>query len=590
MWIAALVILGVHFFYYPKWKQKGTEATLSWDVSGYYYYLPALFIYGDLRRLEWKEDIQQRYQPASSMYQAFLHDSGHYIMKYSAGMAVQYLPFFAIGHFIAVLGPWEADGFSFPYQLLISLGSLLVSLLGLYYLRKVLLNLFDDWIAAWTLLLIVIGSNYLNYSSIDGAMTHNFLFTLYAMLLWRTMRFYEKPSLTGAIGIGFIIGLCALTRPTEIVLALVPLGWGVASQQDVLRRWKFILKERYKYGAAILMMGLIGSLQLIYWKLASGDWIVYSYQDQGFSWLSPHLKDGLFSYKKGWLVYTPLMLCALWGLVELFKRRTELFWSIGITCFLIIYITFAWDIWWYGGSLGQRAMVQSYALFAIPLAATIERIPKIKIIGRTMVILFIAICCYYNLWLTHQAHKGGLLDPENMTKAYFWEVLGKYNQPIEVKKLLDNNESFKGVRKDVKTLLRNDFEAELEHTCVENPIEGRQSLCIDGDNPYSPLFQVNLRNGDAEWIRAYATIKAPFKEWDVWKMTQMMIRFYNEDQQVKQKLIRLHRLIHDGQVKEVYIDAKCPRNTFNRVEVLFWNGGSPKQFYIDNLVIEQFNS
>ena len=340
----------------------------------------------------------------------------------------------------------------------------------------------------------------------------------------------------------------------------------------------------------MLAMGTVGIIQLLYWKSVSGDWIVYSYQDQGFSWLKPHIIDGLISYKKGWLLYTPLMLLIIPGFYMLFKNNKGIFWSIGITFSLILYVTFAWDIWWYGGSLGQRAMVQSYALLAFPLATSITWLfTNPKRYFRIAAIGFVSLCTYYNIWLTHQAHKGGLLDPENMTKAYFWKVLGKYDQPIEVKKLLDNNEEYTKVRKDVQLLYTSDFEKDTSLVCNDNPINGNLSLCIDGESPYSAIYAAPLRNGDAEWIRAHATIKAPQKEWDIWKMTQMMIRFYNKDQQVKQKLIRLQRLIHDGQTKSVYLDAKCPRNTFDRVELLFWNGGSPKKVYIDDISLESFN-
>ncbi len=588
-WIVVLVILSTHFFYYPKWNKAGTEATISWDVSGYYYYLPALFIYKDIQQLNWKDSIQQKYQPASSMYQAFKHESGVYVMKYSAGLAIQYLPFFAIGHMMATLGPWDADGFSFPYQLMISLGSLLIALIGIFFLRKILLVYFKDWIAAWTIVLIALGTNYLNYSAIDGAMTHNYLFTLYALLIWSTIRFYQQPNFSWSIMIGILVGLCALTRPTEIVLAAIPLLWGVASKEALLDRWNFILKNKSYFLLATGLTIIVGSLQIVYWKSVSGDWVVYSYQDQGFSWLKPHLADGFFSYKKGWLIYSPVMGFSLLGFIELFKNRRNLFTSLAIACALIIYITFAWDIWWYGGSLGQRALVQSYALFAFPLAAFIEWIYRSKKYIQITTISVLTLFIYYNLWLTHQAHKGGLLDPENMTKAYFWNVLGKYDQPIEVKKLLDNDEAFNGSRNRVSILFQSDFEQDSISVCTDQPIEGTKSLCIGQENQFSPVYPVDLRNGDAEWIRASATIKAPFKEWDVWKMTQMMIRFYNEDHQVKQKLIRLHRLIYDGQVKQVYLDAKCPKKTFNRVELLFWNGGSSKPMYIDNIILEKFD-
>jgi Dolichyl-phosphate-mannose-protein mannosyltransferase len=216
--LCSLFIVVAAFCYYPKWQQRYTEATLSWDVSGYYMYLPAIFIYKDLKELNFRDDIIQKYKPSPEFGQAFRHPSGNFVMKYSCGQALQYLPWFTIGHLLAKPLGYPADGFSKPYQVAIGWGSLLVVLLGLWFLRKNLLYYFSEKATAITLLLLVFGSNYLNYSAFDGAMTHNWLFTLYCLLIYSSIRFYQKPSYSWAIFTGILIGWAALTRPTEIIV------------------------------------------------------------------------------------------------------------------------------------------------------------------------------------------------------------------------------------------------------------------------------------------------------------------------------------------------------------------------------------
>ena len=124
---SAALILAAAFFYYPKWEQPGTEATLSWDVSGYYLYLPAAFIYHDLKKLDFAPPLLEKYNPAPGFDQAFLHPSGNRVMKYSCGQALQFLPWFAAGHLAAKVFGYPADGFSQPYQTAVSWGSLLVA-------------------------------------------------------------------------------------------------------------------------------------------------------------------------------------------------------------------------------------------------------------------------------------------------------------------------------------------------------------------------------------------------------------------------------------------------------------------------------
>ena len=584
-----LVVLITGLLYYPKWNKPHTEATLSWDVSGYYFYLPALFIYQDITKLAWKDSIQEKYSPASSLYQAFPHRSGNYIMKYSAGMAVMYLPFFIIGHAVALVGPWPADGFSLPYQLAINLGCLLVALAGLWFLGKVLKAYFSPLVAGITVLSLTLATNYLNYSAIDGAMTHNYLFTLYALLLWSTWRLYLHPRWPYAIMIGAIIGLAALTRPTELIIILIPLLWGVSSVAQLRERLNWLFKNKVLIVLTIITAGMIGFIQLAYWRLAGYEWLIYSYQDQGFSWLKAHIYQGLFSFKKGWLVYTPYMILAVAGLAPLFRQQRGLFWVTTIFILLFIYITFAWDIWWYGGSLGQRAMVQSYALLAFPLAALVTWVLK-RTWSRALWLTFGLFCAYYNLWLTHQAHKGGLLDPENMTKAYFWKIFLRHDTPPDVRKLLDTNEWFAGDRKNIRTLGQLDFERDsLPGITVVEPLQGQQSFLLNAANPFTPELSVPLSPGDVHWLRAEAWLRTPQKEGDVWRMPQLVVRFFDGEKIIKEKFIRSHRFLHDHQARQLYMDVQVPERTFDRVSVFFWNVNSEKETWVDDLRLEGFD-
>lgn len=322
--ICYLVLAGTHFLYYPKWKAETHEATISWDVSGYYFYLPAFFIYQDVKELSFKDSIMQKYAPTPYFGQAFEHEeSGNYVFKYSMGQAILYLPSFVVAHAWASSSQaYPADGFSFPYQFMISMNALLFAFLGLLVLRKVLLRYFSDGVVALALLSVVLATNYLNYSAIDGAMTHNHLFTLYALLLYSSIRFYEKASYGWALSIGLLVGLATLTRPTELLTALIPLFWQLdfLSRSAIAKRLAFFKQQLPKLGLAVVAVIAVGMLQLLYWKYTANEWIVYSYEDQGFSWLRPHFYAGLLSYKAGWLVYTPFMVFALMGFVFALPR------------------------------------------------------------------------------------------------------------------------------------------------------------------------------------------------------------------------------------------------------------------------------
>ena len=53
-------------------------------------------------------------------------------------------------------------------------------------------------------------------------------------------------------------------------------------------------------------------------------------------------------------------------------------------------------------------------------------------------------------------------------------------------------------------------------------------------------------------------------------------------------MIRIHPFINGGETKDIYIDAKVPKQ-FTRVDILFWHAGGDKELWIDNLQVITFD-
>lgn len=629
-WLCAALLVAASVLYYPKWKQENVHATLTWDVSGYYIYLPGALIYKDLKHLKWWAAIAEKYQPGPGMGQAFQHPSGNWVMKYPVGQALQFLPWFAAAHLLAEPLGYPADGFSRPYQAAISWGSLLVALIGLWFLRKVLKEYFSDNVVAAVLVCLVFGSNYLEYASITGAMTHNWLFTLYSILIFGTIRFYRRPSFGWAAAIGLLVGWAVITRPTEIIAAIIPIFWGVSSWASLRGRFVFFKNNFVKIGLALGCAAAMIFVQLAYWKYASGDWLVYSYEDQSFTWFPPHIEDVLWSARAGWLVYSPMMVFAVAGLFMLRKRLPEIFPAVLAYCLIALYITSAWDIWWYGGSLGQRAMVQAYPLWAFGLGAFVQwavgsgsrqgavavdsgsrqgavaggssgsrigssatakrLLPLLTATAKCLLLLLTGICIYLNLWWSHQAHWGRLFMTEQMTRAYMLKILGRFDVDTDCMKLLDTREEFKGAeRRNVREVLAQDFEADTTGMALStSPISGLKSLILNREKQFSPEFVLPIKPGETGWLRASCVFRCEPKEWDWWRMTQFAVRFQQGDKIVKERMIRLQRHVDGGEVKAIFFDTRLPDRPFDRAALLFWNAEGDKTIRLDELRAEVF--
>src|SRR5690606_32788596 len=90
------LLLYAALIFNPKWKATGRESSLGWDASTYYWYLPATFIYHDLKEQKFGDSIIDKYGFTPAFEQAFLHKSGNRVITYSSGLAVLYLPAFFV--------------------------------------------------------------------------------------------------------------------------------------------------------------------------------------------------------------------------------------------------------------------------------------------------------------------------------------------------------------------------------------------------------------------------------------------------------------------------------------------------------------
>jgi hypothetical protein len=577
------------FIFYPKWKNTGGESALGWDVAGYYWYLPSTFIYKDLKQQKFGDSIMAKYQFTPTFWQSTPHPkTGNRVMGYSSGTAFMYLPFFAVAHLLAEPLGYEADGFSLPYQTAIQIGALLFAIMSLWYFRKLFLLFYSDGVVAALMILLVFGTNYLNYTAIDGALTHNWLFGLYVFLLLNTYYFYRKPSYKYAARIGALCGLITLIRPSEMIAVLIPLLWGIESisWKAITGRLQFIKEHIGMIGICALCGVAVAGIQILYWLYTAHEPFVYSYGNQGFYWSKPFVMEYMFSYRSGWITYTPLMILSFIGILP-FLRFGKNKLAVLSVFFLSLYITCAWEIWWYGGT-GGRAMIQSYPIILFPFATLLQYIFSkrwLTLAAAPVILLFTA----FNLWFTYAAHAGeNLYDPNGMTKGYYWRILFRTKVPLEYSKLKDTDEMFEGTPKAMKLLYTNDFEADTNaKTGLYPGAENNHALYIAPRNS-TPEYNIAYKHTGANWLRAQAMFKIHSKEWESWRMTQFVVRFKKEGQVVKERQLRLFRLMDMEDRKTIFIDVKIPEEEFDTVSVLLWGGESDHPIIMDNLAVYEF--
>ena len=435
--IAACILVSLVFIQYRVQKSglvphKKLMVT-TWDAFGYYMYLPGIFIYDDFTQLKWLPEINREYGVVGGdLYQASLKENGNYVFKYLGGVAILEMPFFIIGHEIAKHSHYKADGFSPPYQYAIAFGAILYCILAIFLLRNILRRYFNDRVVALTILLLVLTTNLIQYVSIDGAMSHSFIFPLYVLILYSTIKWHEKPKIIWASLTGIIIGLAIICRPTELIMLFIPLFWNTQNKEASRAKWKLVRENRHHifYAAAFGLIAIFP--QLIYWKLASGSFIY----NVGSKWvfLNPWFRV-LFGFTNGWFIYTPITIFFIVGFF--FIRRYPFRKSVLIFCLLNIWIVISWFDWKYGATFSTRALTQSYPIFSLPFAAFIQRLDNYRV-----KYLFYAGCgflIFVNVVQLEQYNKK-IIHFRDMNRLYYSRVYLDRNPSVLDMSLLDTGE------------------------------------------------------------------------------------------------------------------------------------------------------
>ncbi|GAB4294049.1 MAG: hypothetical protein Kow0068_18940 [Marinilabiliales bacterium] len=404
------------------------------DIIFYYSYLPATFIYGDVTL----DFIGKIHEDFSNKFWPIKTPIGKNAIKTTMGMSILYAPFFFAGHLAANILNYPTDGYSPPYKFALLMSAVVYLLIGLYFLRKVLEKYFTKLVTAITLITIVLGTNLFHYSAIEAIMPHVYGFSLIAIFIYLVIKWYEKPSIFNTIIIGLLAGLIVLIRPTNILILIFLLLWDINSWKSLKERIYFFIKSYYLILIMIICFFLVWIPQFFYWKAVSGQWLYFSYSNnENFFFSNPQIINGLFSYRKGWLLYTPVMIFALIGIPILFKKNKSFFWPVTFFTILNIYILLSWWSWWYGGGFGLRAFIDSYSILAIPFAAFLKWSYEKKTYIKLIITAIIFMLIFFNLFQTKQYYFGAI-HWDAMSKEAYWASFGKLHPPKNFHNLLEH--------------------------------------------------------------------------------------------------------------------------------------------------------
>jgi len=401
---------------------KSNTRVIIHDVCAYFAYLPAIFVYHDL---ELKSLEGTKIGDQFILYPKVTPE-GKNVITSSSGMAFLYFPFFMAAHLTAGVFDYPATGYSLPYRYGLMISSLFYLALGLVFLRKLLIKYFDEWVTAIVIVVIPLTTNMLWYTVVESPMSHVYSFSLITIFLFLTDRWYEKITFSKTILLGLLSGLIVLVRPTNILVLLLFIFWNIKIFAEMKVRFQLFLKNWKLIVLMIAAFILVWIPQMLYWKMQTGQYFYYSYpDDQGFFFGNPQIIGTLFSWRKGWLLYTPVMIFAIMGIWFLWKNHRAFFLPVTIFTVFAVYVVSSWWDWWYGGSFGLRAYIDFYGVFAIPMAAFLSWVLQQKKYARILLLAVFMLVAARSTFHHFQYHYNAIHWFGMTKEAYFdsfWRI------------------------------------------------------------------------------------------------------------------------------------------------------------------------
>ncbi|MEY4604486.1 MAG: hypothetical protein RIT43_1778 [Bacteroidota bacterium] len=396
------------------------EHPINGDGKGYYAYLPALFIYHD-SHFGFIDEIESKYYPPDrSQFKDFLNKqpNGTEVNKTFPGLALLYAPFFFIASLIAWIGGFVCDGYSLPYQMSIALAHVVYLMLGLRAMYETLRSLKIGLKTSLCLVLILLfATNTWYYTLYDHSVGHVFSFFLCALVCRNVIRYFQAKN-TFYFSVSLVLlSLLVSIRPTNpmmvLFLPLLAKLAGTVLKTDLIA---YLKSWREQWKTALSCIAIVSLLPLI-WFWQTGNFVVYSYGEETFDFLHPHFLAFLFSFEKGWLLWSPaIFLMLILSVLILFKKDSRLVLGLFIPLLLVVYVLSSWWCWTYGDGFGQRPMIEFLPFIVLVFGMALLKFKE----GTRMLYLslFTPLICL-SLFQGFQFHEG-ILKGGSTTQKVYW--------------------------------------------------------------------------------------------------------------------------------------------------------------------------
>ncbi|MCC7051609.1 MAG: hypothetical protein IT239_07520 [Bacteroidia bacterium] len=407
-WVGLLVLMFLWLFV------GASKLTVTSDGIGYYDYLPSSFIHHDFNRYTNTSISDNRIDTLAG----YINTTKGRIIKYPAGVSILLSPFFFTALIVEkITSNTIITGYESIFHNAVRVGAITYFFLSLWLFEEVLkknkFSLKTRWISIAALGL---ATNSIQYINREAAFSHIYGQFLVGALMY--VWIVRKQNYLNYFFIAVLFGLIYLTRPLDLLIITA-----IPFLSENFQGFKQRILNLFKQPATVLLMLavvlLFVLLQSYLWFLQVGSFKIDTYSNEYFNFFRPHIIDVLISFKKGLLVYTPVLalvfIALLFFLINKFYYRfiTSLFFL-----FVIVYVLSSWEVWWYNCGYGQRSFIDFYPTLFLIIALSVDQFNQLL---KNIASIFVVVCVLLNQVQARQ-YRTHIINWEDMDKIKYWNV------------------------------------------------------------------------------------------------------------------------------------------------------------------------
>ncbi|MDX5321868.1 MAG: hypothetical protein LPK45_12055 [Bacteroidota bacterium] len=419
MRLLLVFILLVQVYNAIQWRQSQVTnfgCEICADKVGYYIYLPIWFNYG----LEQKDMPQTIREKCHQDFQNPLAP-GKNFTKFTCGSALMLSPFYVVGdlwyRYFDLKDPLPLSN---EYLQFTNFGTALYVTLALLALLSLLKKRYGLEAALLTLLSLYFLTNLRYYIEDESLMSHVYSFCQFAFAWFFFDRALSTRNKLWLMLFALSSSWAILIRPSNLFGIPVIV---LASFNE--QNWKEELRFIFRYVLWMIPVAFIPWIpQFLYWKMTTGTWLVYSYQDEGFHrWKAPAIREQWFAVQSGVIAYTPGVLLIPFGIGMMIRKNQRSAWILMVSLLFSSYLFASWWVKGFGDcNFGYRPFVEFSALWSPAIAFFYLKLSKTKPNVQVLVgALIISAAWYTNhlYWNFDSCFFGDPWDYQKFIQDYF---------------------------------------------------------------------------------------------------------------------------------------------------------------------------